>query len=315
MSRRRKQGRPVHGILLLDKATGCSSNHALQQIKRLFDARKAGHTGSLDPLATGMLPICFGEATKLSQYLLEADKSYITGARLGSTTTTADAEGDVLEQRIVPADLTAQQIQEIANRFVGAIDQVPPMYSALKVDGQRLYRLAREGKTVERKARRVTTHSIQVLHLEDGLVAMEVHCSKGTYIRTLVEDIGEALGCGAHVESLRRTTVSPFTHQTMHSFTALEAQPSSSLDDLLLPPDAMLTHLPRCELPIAMAGLFTHGQPVPAVVGTHQDQSMEMASSAPLLVRVYGPEGLLGIGEQQGERLKPQRILNLRPSD
>ncbi|MBX2824383.1 MAG: tRNA pseudouridine(55) synthase TruB [Gammaproteobacteria bacterium] len=308
MSRRRKHGRHLHGILLLDKATGCSSNHALQQVKRLFDARKAGHTGSLDPLATGMLPVCFGEATKLSHYLLEADKSYLTGARLGRTTTTADAEGEILQERAIPSSLDLDQLQQIASRFQGEIDQVPPMYSALKVDGQRLYRLAREGKTVERKPRRVTIHAIRVLHLEDGLAAIEVQCSKGTYIRSLVEDIGEALGCGAHVESLHRTSVSPFEGEPMHSFASLEAQVAGgSADALLLPPDAMLTHLPRSVLPPAMAGLFVHGQAVPA------DASIAAGvgdCEVSQVVRVYGPDGLLGIGEQIGERLKPQRILN-----
>ncbi len=296
--------------MLLDKATGCSSNHALQQVKRLFDARKAGHTGSLDPLATGMLPICFGEATKLSHYLLDADKGYLAGARLGKTTTTADADGEILEAKPLPDDLTLDKVQQAANAFLGPIEQIPPMYSAVKIDGQRLYRLAREGKTVERKARKITIHSIKVLHLEEDLVAMDVQCSKGTYIRTLIEEIGTLLGCGAHIDSLRRTRITPFNTQPMHSYVDLEkrvAEGMSVADEHLLPLDTILSHLPRCDLSAAMAGLFAHGQAVPAMPLQGLDKPV---SAEPLVVRVYGPDGLLGIGEQSAERLKPQRILN-----
>jgi len=311
VSRRRKHGRHLHGLLLLDKATGVSSNHALQQIKRLFDARKAGHTGSLDPLATGMLPICFGEATKLSSYLLHADKSYLTGARLGKTTTTADVEGDLLEERPVPAGIDVQRLQAVADRFVGETDQIPPMYSALKVDGQRLYRLAREGKTVTRQARRVTIHRIDVLQVENGLATLEVQCSKGTYIRTLVEDIGAAVGCGAHVESLRRTSVVPFTTQPMYTLAALAAGETDlvALDRLLLPVDAAIGQLPRCQLNVAMSGLFRHGQPVPVVALDAAFQGKP--ADGAVVVRVYGPDGLIGIGRHCGDRLQPQRVLNL----
>lgn len=294
----------------MDKATGCSSNHALQQVKRLFDARKAGHTGSLDPLATGMLPICFGEATKLSHYLLDADKGYLAGARLGRTTTTADADGETLEEKPIPADLTLERVQQVADTFLGPIEQIPPMYSAVKIDGQRLYRLAREGKTVERKPRQVTIHAINVLHLQGDLAAIDVQCSKGTYIRTLIEEIGEALGCGAHIDSLRRTRITPFENTPMHTFAELEslvADGSAAADQHLLPLDAILSHLPRCDLPIAMAGLFAHGQAVPAMPLKEWDNT---ASERSVVVRVYGPDGLLGMGEQMGERLKPQRILN-----
>lgn len=282
----------------------------MQQVKRLFDARKAGHTGSLDPLATGMLPICFGEATKLSHYLLDADKGYLAGARLGRTTTTADADGETLEEKPIPADLTLERVQQVADTFLGPIEQIPPMYSAVKIDGQRLYRLAREGKTVERKPRQVTIHAINVLHLQGDLAAIDVQCSKGTYIRTLIEEIGEALGCGAHIDSLRRTRITPFENTPMHTFAELEslvADGSAAADQHLLPLDAILSHLPRCDLPIAMAGLFAHGQAVPAMPLKEWDNT---ASERSVVVRVYGPDGLLGMGEQMGERLKPQRILN-----
>lgn len=257
-----------------------------------------------------MLPVCFGEATKLSHYLLDADKGYLAGARFGRTTTTADADGETLEEKLLPSDITVDRVQEVANTFLGPIAQIPPMYSAIKIDGQRLYRLAREGKTVERKARHIVIHSIQVLHLEGDLAAIDVQCSKGTYIRTLIEDIGAALGCGAHIDSLRRTRVAPFAEEPMLTFAELErlAQDSqTALDGCLLPLDASLSHLPRCDLPVAMAGLFVHGQAVPAIPLEGQEES---GSDDPVTVRVYGPDGLVGIGEQAGERLKPQRILN-----
>lgn len=205
----------INGILLLDKPLHLTSNGALQRVKRLFGAKKAGHTGSLDPLATGMLPLCFGEATKLSQYLLESDKYYHVVAKFGEKTTTGDAEGEVIETR--PTDhLTAEAIQQAVAKFVGVIEQIPPMFSALKFQGRPLYELARQGIEVERKPRQVTIHKLELaLPFEKGgqggisSCTISVHCTKGTYIRTLIEDIGEVLGCGAHVIGLRRTAVSP----------------------------------------------------------------------------------------------------------
>ncbi|MCB1803401.1 MAG: tRNA pseudouridine(55) synthase TruB, partial [Gammaproteobacteria bacterium] len=217
MGRRgRQRGRPVNGILLLDKPLGLSSNHALQRVKRLYDARKAGHTGSLDPLADGMLPICLGDATKLSAYLLDADKYYWFRLRLGQTTATGDAEGEILTDRPV-GDFSREQIEQACAAFVGKIQQLPPMYSALKHKGKRLYELAREGVEVERQPRTVTIHDLVVESVELPEVEIRVHCSKGTYVRTLAEDIGERLGCGAHVTALRRTGVGPYTEYPMYT--------------------------------------------------------------------------------------------------
>ncbi|MDO9291118.1 MAG: tRNA pseudouridine(55) synthase TruB, partial [Hydrogenophaga sp.] len=208
----RVQRRPVHGVLLLDKPLGLSSNQALQKAKWLLRAEKAGHTGTLDPLATGVLPLCFGAATKFSQLHLDADKTYETTVRLGQKTSTGDAEGDVIETR--PVTCTAGQVVEVLDRFMGPIAQVPPMHSALKKDGKPLYEYAREGQTVEREARQVVIHDLDLLDMRlDGdapSLQLRVRCSKGTYIRTLGEDIGEALGCGGHLTMLRRTATGPF---------------------------------------------------------------------------------------------------------
>ena len=201
--------RKVDGVLILDKPRGMSSNAALQKVRWLLNAEKAGHTGSLDPLATGVLPLCFGEATKFSQYLLDADKGYETVMQLGVTTTTGDAEGEVVEQR--PVEVGEAQLLEALEGFRGAISQIPPMYSALKRDGQPLYKLARAGEVVEREARSVTIARLELAAFEGDRPRLQVACSKGTYIRTLVEDIGQVLGCGAHVAELRRTQVGPFS--------------------------------------------------------------------------------------------------------
>jgi tRNA pseudouridine55 synthase len=224
MGRRRKRKpheRDVHGILLLDKPAGITSNDALQIIKRLYQAARAGHTGSLDKPATGMLPLCLGEATKFSSYLLNADKTYVSVAKLGVTTSTADGEGEILETRQVP-ELIQRQVENAIAQFVGDIEQVPPMYSALKVDGQRLYKLAYQGLEVERKSRPVTIHQIDLLHFDEASFEIRVRCSKGTYIRTLVEDIGQALGWGAHVSTLRRLSTGPFNEAQMVSMETIE---------------------------------------------------------------------------------------------
>ena len=208
MARRRRKGRAINGVLLLDKPAGITSNKALQEVKHLFRAAKAGHTGSLDPLATGMLPICLGEATKISAFLLDADKRYRVSCRLGTTTTTADADGEILQIRDC-SHITLKQIEKRVPDFSGTISQIPPMYSAVKHEGQRLYALAREGIEVERKPRTVQIYELLLHSLNDGVLDLEVACSKGTYIRTLVEDLGEALGCGAHVVQLHRRSVGP----------------------------------------------------------------------------------------------------------
>lgn len=243
--------RDLHGIFLLDKPLGGSSNHALQRVKRLFNATKAGHTGSLDPLATGMLPICFGEATKFSQHLLDANKIYEVTAMLGVRTDTGDAEGQVIDscRGGSCARPSLSEIMQVLPKFTGVIQQVPPMHSALKHQGRPLYEYARKGETIERPARTVTIYSLELIY--DGqaqdlplqTISLRVRCSKGTYIRSLIDDIGEVLGCGAHVTALRRTMVEPFESCPMITFEALEA--SIDRDSYLLPMDAALVSWPR----------------------------------------------------------------------
>ncbi|MEH6493357.1 tRNA pseudouridine(55) synthase TruB [Halopseudomonas sp.] len=302
MAGAKKQRRAIDGILIFDKPLGMSSNQALQKVRWLFNANKGGHTGSLDPLASGVLPLCLGEATKFSQYLLDADKAYITEARLGMTTTTGDAEGDVLE--IKPVDISLEQVQACLPQFTGDIEQIPPMYSALKHEGQPLYKLARAGETVERKARAVTISKLMVLGLEGDRLQLEVHCSKGTYIRTLVEDMGAALGCGAHVASLRRSIAGPFDLSQSVTLEALEALHAEggpeALDHLLLPMDSGLEDWPVLELTEQTAYYLNHGQAV-RVPG----------SPAFGKVRLKDAEGrFLGIGEMtEDARVAPKRLL------
>lgn len=252
MARRRKpKGRKVNGILLLDKPVGISSNAALQEAKHLFKAAKAGHTGNLDPLASGLLPLCFGEATKMSAYLLDADKVYIGTCKLGVRTSSADAEGEVIETREVP-ELNEAQVEAVLEKFRGEIEQIPPMHSALKQNGQPLYKLARQGIEVERKPRQVSIYKLELQEMGSDELKLYVHCSKGTYIRTLVEDIGEALGCGAHLSQLRRTKVGPFTEEGMITLDDLhqqaEEQGAESLDTHLLPLDSALGNYPEIKL-------------------------------------------------------------------
>lgn len=311
MGRRHRKGRPVHGILLLDKPAGGSSNQVLQRVKRLFNAGKAGHTGSLDPLATGMLPICFGEATKLSGYLLDADKGYETTLQLGVTTDSADADGDVLQTRPVPSDLSLERLEEVCARFRGSQMQIPPMVSAIKIDGQRLYKLARQGIEVERPARAVQIHELCVLSLSGTTARLSVRCSKGTYIRSLVTDIGEALGCGAHVTQLRRTFVSPFEDHPMVDVAALEAlveAPEGVRDALLLPVDAGLLHMPAVDISMDGGRQFRQGQS--ALLELARPGSAAVAE--PTLCRVYDNQGaLVGLGEvsDSGEQVSPRRVL------
>jgi len=306
---RRKRGRDLHGILLFDKPAGGSSNQVLQRVRRMFDANKAGHTGSLDPLATGMLPICFGEATKLAGFLIDSAKGYQTTLQLGVTTDSADADGDVIEQKPIPADLNLSALQQICAGFVGDQMQIPPMVSAIKVNGQRLYKLAREGKTVERKPRPVTFHSIEVLAFEGDKATLSVSCSKGTYIRALVTDIGDAIGCGAHVQSLRRTFVAPFESQAMWSESQLEEH--SNADSLLLPMDAGLDHMPKQMLDDDGVSAFMHGQPVVPLSGVGEINPTDQELGE--LCRIYGSHNqLLGLGTyaEQG-KIAPKRVLQL----
>ena len=296
------RGRELDGILLLDKPTGISSNRALQKAARLYEARKAGHTGSLDPLASGMLPICFGEATKISAFLLDSDKAYTVTAQLGVTTDTCDADGEVLTRQAVTVsdDLT---IERALSRFRGDIDQVPPMYSALKHKGQRLYKLARKGQEVERKPRRVHIAELTLLKVDGDAVTLHVQCSKGTYIRSLVVDIGETLGCGAHVTQLRRDWVNPFADLAMHTLERLESLADagdSSMDALLLPLDAGL-NLPKIVLDPESGARLLMGQVVDCA------DALETAD----LYRVYNEELLfLGIGKcSLPGKLAPKRLI------
>jgi tRNA pseudouridine55 synthase len=249
---------PVHGVLLLDKPVGFSSNDALIKAKRFLNAMKAGHTGTLDPFATGLLPLCFGEATKFSQDLLEADKTYTTVVHLGITTTTGDTEGDVLETKSV--DVTEEQIRQVLTQFTGPIAQVPPMYSALKRDGKPLYEYARAGVTLEREARNVVIHELEFLGYDAPLLSLKVKCSKGTYVRVLGEDIGAALGCGAHLKELRRIQVGHLVLEKSITLDYLESLPEEQRLALLDPVDALLSSFPPVHLNEELARRFLHGQ-------------------------------------------------------
>lgn len=302
MSRRQRQrkGRSVNGVLLLDKPTGISSNKALQQVKTLYRAAKAGHTGSLDPLATGMLPICFGEATKISAFLLDADKRYRFTFQLGVTTATGDTEGEVLQRRDCSA-VTQADIERVIPEFKGEIDQIPPMYSALKHNGERLYKLAREGIEVERKPRTISIYEIILHSFEGDLVDLEVHCSKGTYVRTLAEDIGEILGCGAHVTRLRRLSVGPYKGEmfTMESLQALAEQGVDALDQILLSIESGVADWPNVCLGADAAFYMGQGQPI-------------QVPNAPTegWVRIYDQQKFIGVGEIQDDGLvAPRRMI------
>jgi tRNA pseudouridine55 synthase len=254
----KKQRLLLDGVLLLDKPVGLSSNDALIRAKRMLNAKKAGHTGTLDPFATGLLPLCFGEATKFSQDLLEADKTYETVVHLGVRTSTGDTEGEVLEQREVA--VTREQIDAVLERFRGEIDQVPPMHSALKRDGKPLYEYARQGITLERQARRVTIHALELLAYEPPYLRLRVTCSKGTYIRVLGEDIGAALGCGGHLQMLRRTEVGNLKLDGCVTLEQLAETDETRRVDMLAPVDALLSSFPAVSLPEELAKRFLHGQ-------------------------------------------------------
>ena len=244
----RKKGNDVDGILLLDKPLGRSSNSALQKVRYLFNAKKAGHTGSLDPLATGVLPICFGQASKVTAFLLDSDKRYCCTAQLGVTTTTGDKEGDELEVRELKP-FTKDDIEKVLTDYRGAIEQIPPMHSALKHNGQPLYKLARQGIEIERKVRHVTIHELTLVEFDEDTITLDVHCSKGTYIRTLAQDIGDAMGFGAHLSMLRRTEVSPFDCSKLYSIEEIEKLASEgTLSELLLPIDSVLHEFPAMHL-------------------------------------------------------------------
>ncbi len=304
MSRRRK-GDPVDGVVLLDKPAGLSSNQALQRVRRLFNARKAGHTGTLDPFATGLLPLCFGEASKTTAFLLDATKAYRAEARLGQATATGDPEGEVVESGPVPT-VSAEAIETVLAGLTGDIEQVPPMYSALKHEGKPLYELARQGITVPRKARPVTIHALELVEWSPPRLVFDVVCSKGTYVRTLAEDIAGALGTVAHLTALRRLRVGPFDAAGMVALDTLEAAAEAgSLKDHLLPVDAGLPDWPLVTLDTAGARAFRHGNPAVPPTGPQL--------AAGTLVRVSDPEGVrLGLGEWSGGKLRPRKVFQLQ---
>lgn len=308
MGRRRKPSwaREVNGILLLDKPSGLSSNQALQRVRRLFKSAKAGHTGSLDPLASGMLPICLGEATKVSSHLLAAAKHYRVSAELGIQTSTGDAEGETVQELAIPK-LSDDRVDRVIRAFTGNIEQVPPMYSALKHEGKRLYELARAGQEVERPARPVTIHRIELLALSASGFSLDVSCSKGTYIRSLIEDMAVALGTCGYVTDLRRTAVDPFRQDAMVTLDTLERiaeqdQPDL-LDALLLPIDRALEHWPAIALDEGQAQRITQGQPV-----AWQSEQVEQK-----WCRLYRhPEEFIGIGQIDDGYVLPRRLIQSR---
>jgi len=290
---------------VLDKPQGLSSNEALQRVKRLFNARKAGHTGSLDPLATGVLPLCFGEATKLSQFLLDSDKRYRVEIQFGVRTDTGDAEGQVIA-KTETVEIDRNQLEDALSKFVGTIEQIPPMYSAIKQQGVPLYKLAREGKEVERASREVTVYSLDLRDFNGLQLELDVHCSKGTYIRTLADDLGELLGCGAHVKELRRLQAGSFDEASSVSLERLEEvrQASekddySTIDEYLQPMDRAVADLPEVELPEVTAGWIKQGQPV---LVRHLPEAG--------LVRLYQDDMFIGIGSILDDgRVAPRRMI------
>lgn len=301
---KKKPRTPVHGVLLLDKPVGWSSNDALIKAKRLLNAQKAGHTGTLDPFATGLLPLCFGEATKFSQDLLEADKTYQTVVHLGITTNTGDTEGEVLETK--PVDVSEEQIRAVLLQFSGDILQVPPMYSALKRDGKPLYEYARAGITLEREARPVTIHLLEFVSYAAPFLTLNVRCSKGTYIRVLGEDIGAALGCGAHLHALRRTHVGHLVLENTITLDALTALDEHQRVALLAPVDALLSSFPQVQLSDDLARRFLQGQRL--ALGKEEVQLPPQAGR----VRVYrqSNQQLLGSAQlQEFSILAPERLI------
>ena len=293
---RRPPRRLIDGVLLLDKPQGLSSNNALQKVRWLFNAEKAGHTGTLDPMATGLLPLCFGEATKFSQSLLEADKGYDATVLLGVTTDTCDAEGAVLETR--PVSVTREQLDAVLSSLTGEIEQVPPMHSALKRDGKPLYELARQGIEVERVPRRISIHRIEVKSFDGQSLEISVACSKGTYIRTLAQDIGEKLGCGAHLTALRRTFSGKLQLASAITLEALEAMSLDQRDTHLLPGDILLAPLPAIFMSAEEQARFIQGIPVRA-----------LGDDGPGPYRAYGSR-FLGLAELGADGwLRPKRLV------
>lgn len=333
MARRRK-GRNINGILLVDKHQGESSNAIVQQIKRLYGAAKAGHTGALDPLATGMLPICLGEATKFSQFLLNADKTYEVEAQLGVRTDTSDADGEVVSR--APVNVSEAQLHEALNQFRGKLKQIPSMYSALKHEGHPLYYYARKGINIERAPRDIEVYSNELLHFEGDSLRLRIHCSKGTYIRTIIDDLGERLSCGAHVRELRRISVADFpgNMQSVEQYAESvehidDAQVRySQLDSLLLPMDLPVLSLPEVELDTHCMGKLQLGQAIALADTNYQGLKKEFAgddngddnklgntTTNNILIRAYGPDRVfLGMVELMDEvQLQPKRLVVYSP--
>ncbi len=311
---RRPKGRLVNGIVLLDKDTGMSSNFALQRVKRIFNAAKAGHTGALDPLATGMLPICLGEATKFSQHLLDADKRYLVTAKLGERTDTSDSDGEVVQTREL--NFSQERLEECLEHFRGDTMQVPSMFSALKYQGQPLYKYAREGIEVPREARPITVFELLFVSLEGDELTLDIHCSKGTYIRTIIDDLGEMLGCGAHVTMLRRTQVAGYPYDKMVSLAQLEEllesaktqelAPKALLDPLLLPMDTAVSDLKEINLPRDMGDYLKHGQPV---------QAAGLVDGELVRITLGDEHEFIGIGTMNDDGLlAPKRLVVFAPA-
>jgi tRNA pseudouridine55 synthase len=305
MARKRQRGRSVNGILLLDKSVGMTSNAALQEVKKLFNAKKAGHTGSLDPLASGLLPLCMGEATKLSAFLLDADKVYDGVCQLGSKTSTGDAEGEVIETKPVP-EFDEQSLKTLFNQFMGDIEQIPPMHSAIKKDGQPLYKLAHQGIEVEREPRPVHIYALDLLDIRETSFQFRLHCSKGTYVRTLVEDMGEVLGCGAHLTDLRRIQVGPFeladavTSEELVHVAADEG--FDGLDKLMIPMEKALTNWPAVHLSENSTYYVRQGQPVQVARAPTSGWVRLFASN----------DNFIGVGQiLEDGRVAPKRLLNV----
>ncbi len=293
----------VDGLLLLNKPTGMSSNRALQITKRLLNAQKAGHTGSLDPLATGVLPICFGQATKFAQFLLDTDKQYQVTLKLGVRTTTSDSEGEVISEKPLP-ELSEEQLEQSLEYFRGVSDQTPSMFSALKYQGKPLYYYARQGLTVPRPTRKITVWSLKLDAFNKDEVTLSLHCSKGTYVRTIVDDWGERLGCGAHVTALHRTSVGNFSESAMLTLSDLEDQSQSGVSLLphLLPVDSLVGHFPLIELTDNQSTAMRYGQVVELSHMSDQEY-----------VRLYDTEGFLGVGQLKEGTLVARRLMSKAP--
>lgn len=301
----RRKGNEVNGILLLDKPLGRSSNSALQKVRHLYNAKKAGHTGSLDPLATGVLPICFGEASKVTAFLLDSDKRYRCTAQLGIMTSTGDKEGEVLQNRDIP-ELNKESIEQTLEEYRGQIKQIPPMHSALKHNGQPLYKLARQGINIDRPAREVTIHELTLIEFTEDTITLDVFCSKGTYIRTLAQDIGETLGCGAHLSMLRRTEVTPFDSNILYTIEDIEKlNNENKLNTALLPIDSALLSKPRLSLTTEETNRIRNGLKV---------KKQDLPESD--FIRLYNKDDIfIGIGRisnhpENGKQLAAKRLLN-----